>query len=351
MACQTCIISESLPSLCGCYHTLHTFVGTNGLHNCCWDAFPSGVVPGYSNCDQGISRTTSMVDKSTQLDYRQAFSVTVPHSSGDHRCQSDWMGAHFNRAWVHVRWSPLERTVHINLLELLAVIKVFLSFQTMLVGKGIQVTTDNTTTLHYINKQGGTHSLTLLYLTVHLWEWCYANHIYPCSHFHSGKSSRRPPEQDTVSQSRVALELWNIPIPTVCHKWGTPILDIFATPENAKYTQFCTRAGICVSSMHKCDLMCSWGLGHGSSCISFVQYPHSEDNNQDASRQLQRHYHRTLVAMSAMVRHPAKHVYRLSTFFSSPIPANTEQQASFPSSCPVPAHNGTDNITNLDLVL
>ena len=38
---------------------------------------------------------------------------------------------------------------------------------------------DNMTTLYYINKQGGTHSLSLLYLSIHLWEWCYDHHLFP----------------------------------------------------------------------------------------------------------------------------------------------------------------------------
>lgn len=39
--------------------------------------------------------------------------------------------------------------------------------------------TDNTTVLFYINKQGGTLSLSLLYLAILLWELCYKRHIFP----------------------------------------------------------------------------------------------------------------------------------------------------------------------------
>ena len=61
---------------------------------------------------------------------------------------------------------------------MLVVIKVFRAFYPLIVG---QVATDNTTTMYYINKQGGTYSLLLLYLVIHLWEWCYDYHVFPVS--------------------------------------------------------------------------------------------------------------------------------------------------------------------------
>ena len=57
---------------------------------------------------------------------------------------------------------------HINQLELLTIVKVFQAFETFLLGCVVQVAIDNTTA---VNKQGGTHSLCLLFQAVDLWEW------------------------------------------------------------------------------------------------------------------------------------------------------------------------------------
>ena len=88
-------------------------------------------------------------------------------------------GAHCKSHRVHALWSTKEKRLHINHLEMWAVIKAFRAFLPLLHGRAVQLVTDNTTTMHYINKQGGTHSMTLLYLAVILWEYCYTHHIFP----------------------------------------------------------------------------------------------------------------------------------------------------------------------------
>lgn len=45
-----------------------------------------------------------------------------------------------------------ERNCHINHLELLAIIKAFRSFESLIVSRVVQVAADNTTALHYLNK-------------------------------------------------------------------------------------------------------------------------------------------------------------------------------------------------------
>ena len=63
-------------------------------------------------------------------------------------------------------WSSLEKTLHINLLELKAIsfgVKLFASPRTH-----VLVQTDNTTTIRYVNRSGGTHSLPLCQLATQL---------------------------------------------------------------------------------------------------------------------------------------------------------------------------------------
>ena len=91
-------------------------------------------------------------------------------------------GAHCGDLQVHAMWSPKEKLLHIINLELLAIFKVFCAFLPVIAGTALQVTMDNTTARYYINKQGGTHLLPLLYLAVQFWEWCLEHHFSSAVH-------------------------------------------------------------------------------------------------------------------------------------------------------------------------
>ena len=67
-------------------------------------------------------------------------------------------GAHCGDLQVHATWSPIERLLHIKNLELLAILKAFHAFVPVTAGMVVQVTTDNTTALYYVYKQGGMYS-------------------------------------------------------------------------------------------------------------------------------------------------------------------------------------------------
>ena len=73
---------------------------------------------------------------------------------------SGW-GAHCQELRVHSLWTLHQRTIDINQLELLAVIKAFQAFLPCIQGRVIQLVTDNTTVMHY-NRQGRTRFRPLL---------------------------------------------------------------------------------------------------------------------------------------------------------------------------------------------
>ncbi|KAJ1168845.1 hypothetical protein NDU88_000758 [Pleurodeles waltl] len=70
-------------------------------------------------------------------------------------------GAHLGDLEIKGLWSPEEQIFHINLLELRAVRLALKAFLPSLRGQSVQVLTDNTTTMWYINKQGGVGSYLL----------------------------------------------------------------------------------------------------------------------------------------------------------------------------------------------
>ena len=68
-------------------------------------------------------------------------------------------------------WTHSEHELHINVLELRAVILALHHWAIVLQGRHVLIATDNTTVVAYINKQGGTHSNLLLRLVVDLFLW------------------------------------------------------------------------------------------------------------------------------------------------------------------------------------
>lgn len=83
--------------------------------------------------------------------------ATVP--TGDYGCKSQQDGEHTATTCMCTARGHREKCQHINQLELLAVIKAFRSFKSLITGQDILLVMDNTTVMHYVNKQGGTHSL------------------------------------------------------------------------------------------------------------------------------------------------------------------------------------------------
>ena len=63
-------------------------------------------------------------------------------------------GAHLNGFLVQGRWSKLQSLRHVNLLELEAVFLAVKHFLPFLKNQNVLIRTDNTTVMHYINKQG-----------------------------------------------------------------------------------------------------------------------------------------------------------------------------------------------------
>ena len=74
-------------------------------------------------------------------------------------------------------WTHTDRKLHINCLELKAVTHALQHWAQVLRGHQVMIATDNSTVVSYINKQGGTHSPTLLRLTVELLLWLEAQSI------------------------------------------------------------------------------------------------------------------------------------------------------------------------------
>ena len=72
--------------------------------------------------------------------------------------QKGW-GAHLNEIVLSGLWSNKEAQLHINVLELKAVLLALKGFQEHLQGQRVLICSDNSTVVSYLNKEGGTHSI------------------------------------------------------------------------------------------------------------------------------------------------------------------------------------------------
>ena len=86
-------------------------------------------------------------------------------------------GAHLNGYLVQGRWSKLQSLRHVNLFELEGVFLAVKHFLPFLKNQNVLIRTDNTTVMHYINKQGGTRSRPLWHMSWDLWNLVLKNNM------------------------------------------------------------------------------------------------------------------------------------------------------------------------------
>ena len=84
---------------------------------------------------------------------------------------SGW-GAQLGSRSTQGQWSASQRSWHINVLEMQAVIYAVRDFLPHLRSRVVRLMCDNAVTVAYIKKEGGTRSHTLMQLTIRLLKWC-----------------------------------------------------------------------------------------------------------------------------------------------------------------------------------
>ena len=145
-------------------------------------------------------------------------------------------GAHMGDSKISGTWTRMDRKLHINCLELKAVVCALQHWAPLLQGHKVMVATDNSTVVSYINKQGGTHSAPLLRLTVELFLWLEsqnivvrARHIPGCLNVIADHLSR--PDQPIPTEWSLHPEI----VQRIFRVWGTPEVDMFATLSNTTF--------------------------------------------------------------------------------------------------------------------
>ena len=129
-------------------------------------------------------------------------------------------------------WSGEEQQLSINMRELLAVHRALLHFRTQLQGLRIGLFTDNTTTVAYLRKSGGTRSSNLNNVAQDILRLCEKDKIQLFPQFLAGKLNVMA---DALSRSNQVLGAeWTLceeVFLEVQHRWSVTI-DLFATHLN-----------------------------------------------------------------------------------------------------------------------
>ena len=143
-------------------------------------------------------------------------------------------GAHLEQASTRGLWSDREKRLHINVLELKVVSLALQRFNDQCQNQTVLVSTDNSTVVAYINKQGGTHSVEMYALQWKIMIWCHhyqvtlkARHIPGCLNVMANLLSRSNQVQSTERSHHQVFK-------QICHKWFTPHVDLFASRLNHK---------------------------------------------------------------------------------------------------------------------
>ena len=138
-------------------------------------------------------------------------------------------------------WSEAESKLHINLLELRAVRKVFLALRDVLRGQAVRLEMDNRTAMTYILKQGGTVSPSLLFETWEFLLWCdqFSIQVFPV--YIPGEENIRA---DALSRRILAPHEWMLDreiFGTISQLFGSFQVDLFASGVTNQIPVFCSR--------------------------------------------------------------------------------------------------------------
>ena len=148
-------------------------------------------------------------------------------------------GAHLNEHTARGSWSLSESKLHINYLELKAVLLALKDYRDLCSHKIVLVATDNTTVVSYINKEGGMRSGPLCALLWRILTWCTRHQVTLKARHIPGRLNVVADKLSTLGQ--VIQTKWSL-LPevfqAVCNRWHRPQIDLFATRFNNKLPQF-----------------------------------------------------------------------------------------------------------------
>ena len=144
-------------------------------------------------------------------------------------------GASCNGEKANGRWTDHDlEPFNINYLEMLAAKFGVFSFCKLFIPKHIRIMSDNNTTVSHINHQGGTRSDRCNYVARDLWLWAEKHNAWLSAAYIPGTMNVEADEQSREFDDATEWSLSDDIFEEICHMWGTPDIDMFASRINAK---------------------------------------------------------------------------------------------------------------------
>ena len=134
-------------------------------------------------------------------------------------------------------WSVEESTAHINKLELLAALFTLKSLCGDARNCHIKILSDNTTTVVYINNQGGTKPK-CNEVARQIWDWCYQTKNWVSATHLPGTLNTVADEKSRSIHDNNEWHLSKELFQKLCQIWGTPEIDLFANRLNNQVPRF-----------------------------------------------------------------------------------------------------------------
>ena len=140
------------------------------------------------------------------------------------------------RGDLHTVVDAIGQTLHPELLAVRQTIKHSLP---QLHGAAVVVLSDNSTTVVYINKEGGTQLPSLCQLALQLWKWCRQHQIFPVAMDIAGSRNFLA---DALSRwthhPPTDWSLHKVVVRAMFEHWPVPCIDPFASERNHKLLVF-----------------------------------------------------------------------------------------------------------------
>ncbi|CAD6230766.1 GSCOCG00012196001-RA-CDS [Cotesia congregata] len=141
---------------------------------------------------------------------------------------------------VYGHWNHKEKSFHIDYLELLAAFNGLKTFASGLSDCEILLQIDNSTTIAYINKMGGTKHKYLNDLTYDIWRWCESKNLWIFASYIPSKDNVQADAASRVDNIDTEWELSSSAYQRIVSQFNEPDIDLFASNLNNKCKKYCS---------------------------------------------------------------------------------------------------------------
>ena len=137
------------------------------------------------------------------------------------------------------KWSEKQKSYHINVLELLAILMALKSFKKQVKDKHVRILTDSTTAMAYVNNMRGHKSQECNAVSIDIWNWCIKNNVWVSCNYIPGVMN----EADKPSRKFDNNLEWMLDksiFERILDKPEKTSIDLFASKLNKQLPIYCT---------------------------------------------------------------------------------------------------------------